>query len=100
MLWEVDMYPSEGQPDLAARAVAADAADLQLADRLARPDAPTQELRNAVASNIRNRVNSHFSDGHWSSRINNALSQMNSDELRSLLDSLADLLSGQPTSNT
>jgi phosphoribosylformylglycinamidine synthase len=35
MLWEVDIYPSEGQPDLAARAVAADAADLQLADQLA-----------------------------------------------------------------
>ena len=28
MLWEVDIYPAEGQPDRAARSVAADAADL------------------------------------------------------------------------
>lgn len=34
MLWEVDIYPSEGQPDRAARSVAADAADLGLAENL------------------------------------------------------------------
>ncbi len=35
MLWEVDIYPAEGQPDRAARQVAADAADLGLARDLA-----------------------------------------------------------------
>jgi phosphoribosylformylglycinamidine synthase II len=34
MLWEVDIYPAEGQPDRAARSVAADAADLGLAENL------------------------------------------------------------------
>jgi phosphoribosylformylglycinamidine synthase len=34
MLWEVDIYPAEGQPDRAARSVAADAADLRLAENL------------------------------------------------------------------
>src|SRR5258707_10498890 len=34
MLWEVDIYPAEGQPDRAARSVAADAADLGLAANL------------------------------------------------------------------
>src|SRR5207253_8770008 len=34
MLWEVDVYPASGQPDLAAARIAADAADLQLADGL------------------------------------------------------------------
>jgi phosphoribosylformylglycinamidine synthase len=34
MLWEVDIYPAEGQPDRAARRVAADAADLGLAQDL------------------------------------------------------------------
>jgi phosphoribosylformylglycinamidine synthase len=35
MLWEVDIYPAPGQPDLLAQGVAGDAADLGLADRLA-----------------------------------------------------------------
>jgi len=35
MLWEVDIYPKEGQPNLAARRVAGDAADLGLAPDLA-----------------------------------------------------------------
>ena len=35
MLWEVDIYPAEGQPDLIAEQVAADAADLGLAADLA-----------------------------------------------------------------
>ena len=35
MLWEVDIYPAEGQPDRAALQVAADAADLGLARDLA-----------------------------------------------------------------
>ena len=33
-LWEVDIYPAAGQPDLAGRRVAADAADLGLGDQL------------------------------------------------------------------
>ncbi|HWB14562.1 MAG TPA: phosphoribosylformylglycinamidine synthase subunit PurL [Pirellulales bacterium] len=32
MLWEVDIYPAEGQPDLVGRRVAADAVDLGLTD--------------------------------------------------------------------
>ncbi len=35
MLWEVDIYPKQGQPNLAARRVAADAADLGLPPDLA-----------------------------------------------------------------
>jgi hypothetical protein len=35
MLWEVDIYPRPGQPDLLGSSVAADAADLGLADGLA-----------------------------------------------------------------
>lgn len=35
MLWEVDIYPADGQPDRAARQVAADAAELGLARDLA-----------------------------------------------------------------
>ena len=34
MLWEVDIYPRPGQPDLIARSVAGEAADLHLADSL------------------------------------------------------------------
>jgi phosphoribosylformylglycinamidine synthase subunit PurSL len=34
MLWQVDIYPAEGQPDLAGTRLAADAADLGLADNL------------------------------------------------------------------
>ena len=34
-LWEVDIYPAAGRPDLAGRRVAADAADLGLGDHLA-----------------------------------------------------------------
>ncbi|HJT30685.1 MAG TPA: phosphoribosylformylglycinamidine synthase subunit PurL [Pirellulales bacterium] len=34
MLWQVDIYPAAGQPDLAAARLAADAADLGLAPRL------------------------------------------------------------------
>ncbi len=34
MLWEVDIYPADGQPDRTARQVAADAADLGIAARL------------------------------------------------------------------
>ena len=33
-LWEVDIYPGEGQPDLAAQSIAADAADLGLCEQL------------------------------------------------------------------
>jgi len=35
MLWEIDIYPAEGQPDLIGRQVSADAADLGLAEGLA-----------------------------------------------------------------
>ncbi len=35
MLWEIDIYPAEGQPDLIGDQVAADTADLGLADDLA-----------------------------------------------------------------
>ncbi|HVA46733.1 MAG TPA: phosphoribosylformylglycinamidine synthase subunit PurL [Pirellulales bacterium] len=35
MLWEVDIYPAADQPDLVGQRVAADAADLGLAERLA-----------------------------------------------------------------
>ncbi|MGE0606096.1 MAG: phosphoribosylformylglycinamidine synthase subunit PurL [Pirellulales bacterium] len=34
MLWEVDIYPAEGQPDLLARRVTGDAADMGLHDKL------------------------------------------------------------------
>jgi phosphoribosylformylglycinamidine synthase II len=34
MLWEIDIYPAEGQPDLAGRAVAAAAADFSLGGQL------------------------------------------------------------------
>ena len=35
MLWEVDIYPAEGQPDLGARDVASAAAELHIAKNLA-----------------------------------------------------------------
>lgn len=35
MLWEVDIYPADGQPDLIGQQTAADAADLGLAEELA-----------------------------------------------------------------
>jgi phosphoribosylformylglycinamidine synthase subunit PurSL len=34
MLWEVDIYAAEGQPDLGARDVAAATAELHLTDKL------------------------------------------------------------------
>ena len=34
-LWEIDIYPAPGQPDLVGTAVAGDAADMGLADNLA-----------------------------------------------------------------
>ena len=33
-LWEIDIYPADGQPDVLGRGVAADAADLGLGDGL------------------------------------------------------------------
>ena len=35
MLWEVDIYPAEGQPDLIGETAASDARDIGLADNLA-----------------------------------------------------------------
>ena len=35
MLWEVDIYPAEGQPDLIGEAVAGDAHDMGLGENLA-----------------------------------------------------------------
>ena len=35
MLWEIDIYPAEGQPDLIGDQVAADTADMGLAQNLA-----------------------------------------------------------------
>jgi phosphoribosylformylglycinamidine synthase II len=34
MLWEVDIYPAEGQPDLAGKRIAAEAAEMRLADQI------------------------------------------------------------------
>ncbi|HET6882380.1 MAG TPA: phosphoribosylformylglycinamidine synthase subunit PurL [Pirellulales bacterium] len=34
MLWEVDIYPAEGQPDLAGKRIAADAVEMGLGDQL------------------------------------------------------------------
>ena len=36
-LWEVDIYPAPGQPDVAASAIAAGAADLGLSESTDRP---------------------------------------------------------------
>jgi len=56
-------------------------------------EAPDQELRDRAARDIRRRANTLYRQGHWSSRIENAMSQIDPDKLGPLLIELADLLS-------
>ena len=61
--------------------------------RLAEENAPNQEIRDRAAREIRRRAATLYREGHWSSRIENAMRQADHEELRSLLEDIANLLS-------
>jgi len=73
----------DGGPQLKATITAA----------LAREKAPDQELRDRAAREIRRRAITLYRPGHWSSRIENAMSQINPDKVGPLLIEIANLLS-------
>ncbi len=65
MLWEVDVYPAEGQPDLMGQQAAQSAAELGLADRLAvvaargyliQADLPREDIQRIAAELLTDRV--------------------------------------------
>jgi|GEM_PF-618649 len=62
-------------------------------DRLEKEGAPNQEIRDRTARDIRQRAATLYREGHWSSRIENAMIQVNHEKLRSLLEDIANLLS-------
>jgi hypothetical protein len=64
-----------------------------ISDRLKKEDIPNQEIRDRTASDIRQRVANLYQKGHWSSRIENAMNQVNQEKLISLLEDIAILLS-------
>jgi len=64
-----------------------------IAIALAKEEAPDQELRDRAAREIRRRAETLCRPGHWASRIENAMSQINPDKLGPLLIGVADLLS-------
>jgi hypothetical protein len=55
--------------------------------------APDQELRDRAAREIRRRAKTLYRQGHWSSRIENAMSQIDTAKIGPLLIEIADLLS-------
>lgn len=64
-----------------------------IADRLAKPDAPDQQIRDRTARDIRSRATTLYREGHWSSHIEHEMSRVDRGELRSLLEELANILS-------
>jgi hypothetical protein len=65
----------------------------EIADRLARPDAPDLQIRDQTEREIRGRAATLFREGHWLSRIDHAMSRVDFEKLRPLLEDLANTLS-------
>jgi hypothetical protein len=64
-----------------------------LSKRLSQEGAPSQEIRDDVARDIRRRAASLPRQGHWSSYIERAMGQIDHQRLKSLLEEIADILS-------
>lgn len=65
----------------------------KIADRLTQPDAPDQEIRDRTARDIRSRAATLYRQHHRFSRIEDAMSRVDREKLRSLLEDLANILS-------
>lgn len=64
-----------------------------VANQLSRESAVTKEIRDRAARAILERVESLYRHGHWSSRIDMAITQSDHKRLRPLLEDIAELLS-------
>lgn len=65
----------------------------KLTEYLAGPHAPEQEILDRTAREIRKRASTLYRDGHGMSRIEYAMSQMEGQKLRPLLEDIANMLS-------
>jgi hypothetical protein len=65
----------------------------QIADRLAKPNAPNQEIRDETAREIRRKTATLYREGHWSSRIEYAMGKLDRDKMKSALEEIANILS-------
>jgi hypothetical protein len=61
--------------------------------RLGEPGAPGQEERDRTAHNMRERACALYRRGHWSSAIEGVMGQLDENELKPLLEDIANLLS-------
>lgn len=66
---------------------------LKIAERLAQPVAPDQQIRDRAAREMRTRAATLPREAHRSSRIEHEMSQMDQTMMKSLLEELANLLS-------
>ena len=64
-----------------------------ISERLGKEGVPDQEIRVRTARNIRRRAATLYQEGHSFSRIENAMSQVNQDQLRCVLNDIANVLS-------
>ncbi len=71
----------------------------QIIQNLAKPDSPTQEIRDRAARDIREKAETLYRRGHWSSSIEHEMSRVDRDKLKVLLHEIANILSPDTTSN-
>ena len=65
----------------------------KIARRVAEPDAPSQEIRDRTARNIKERARTLYDAGHWSSRIEHEMSRVDHTQMRPFLEEVAEILS-------
>jgi hypothetical protein len=65
----------------------------QIADRLTQPGAPSQEIRDDTAHEIRRKAATLYREGHCSSRIEYAMGKVDQDKMKLALEALANILS-------
>jgi hypothetical protein len=65
----------------------------QITDRLSQVNAPDQEIRDDTAREIRRKAATLYREGHWFSRIEYEMSQLDRDKVKSALEEIANILS-------
>lgn len=65
----------------------------QITNILGQQDMPDQEMKDSAAREIRHTAESLYRDGHWSSRIDYQMRQVDNATMQALLKELADLIS-------
>jgi hypothetical protein len=65
----------------------------QIADRLTQPNAPDREICDRTARDIRRRAATLYREGHWSSQIEHAMSQVEDNKMKLALEEFANILS-------